>query len=94
MLGAELKTGGGGVGGKARGREESLEAKSLKNRRPKFSLRVLSFLIRVTSYYVILKKAVEIKDLYRNSVNRSSTWSYENRVSKHFVIFYFSTSPV
>ena len=93
MLGAELKTGGGGVGGKARGREESLEAGSLKNRRPKLSLRVLSFLIRVASYYVILKKAVEIKVLYRNSVNRS-TWSYENRVSKHFVIFYFSTSPV
>ena len=46
MLGAELKTGGGGVGGKARGREESLEARSLKNRRPKLSLRVLSFLIR------------------------------------------------
>ena len=75
MLGAELKKGGGGVGGEARGREESLEARSLKHRRPKLSLRVLSFLIRVASYYVILKKAVEVKDLYGNSVNRS-TWSY------------------
>ena len=68
MLGAELKKGGGGVGGEARGREESLEARSLKHRRPKLSLRVLSFLIRVASYYVILKKAVEVKDLYGNSV--------------------------
>ena len=74
------------MGGEARGREESLEARSLKHRRPKLSLRVLSFLIRVASYYVILKKVAEVKDLYGNSVNRS-TWSYENRVSNHFVIF-------